>query len=147
MAMDTAYISAFAALAGSAIGGLTSFFSSWLGQSAQRKAQLTLLDKTRREELYRDFVDRAASLYIDALTRDTPDLSQAITLYALISRMRVLSSPRVVEQAHSVALLIIETYSQTNKTFHDIQTMVSTDGLDPLRGFADACRQELHGLP
>jgi hypothetical protein len=97
--MDTAYLSALAALAGTAVGGLTSFFSSWLGQSAQFKAQLFLQEKGHRQELYRDFVDEASRLYIDALTNDQPDLPKAIALYALVSRMRILSSPKLVEEA------------------------------------------------
>src|SRR5208282_2434369 len=71
--MDTAYLSALAALAGTAFGGLTSFFGSWLGQSAQFKAQLFLQEKGRRQELYRDFVEEASKVYIDALTNDQPD--------------------------------------------------------------------------
>src|SRR5271167_4938997 len=97
--MDVAYLSAVAALAGSAVGGLTAFLSSLLGRNAQLRAQLFLNDKGSRQELYRDFVDRASMLYIEALTIDKPDLSRAIALYALISRMRIVSSPRVVEEA------------------------------------------------
>ena len=37
--MEAAYISAFAALAGTAIGGLTSFVTSWVTQHGQVKAQ------------------------------------------------------------------------------------------------------------
>ena len=74
--MDTAYLSALAALAGTAVGGLTSFFGSWLGQSAQFKAQLFLQEKGRRQELYRDFVEEASKVYIDALTNDQPDIVQ-----------------------------------------------------------------------
>ncbi len=37
--MDAAYISALAALTGTAIGGLTSFATSWTTQHAQFKAQ------------------------------------------------------------------------------------------------------------
>src|ERR1700747_3583726 len=65
--MNPAYLLALAALSGSAVGGLTSFFSSWLGQSAQLRAQVFLQEKGRRQELYRDFVDEASRLYIDAL--------------------------------------------------------------------------------
>ena len=36
--MDPAYISAIAALAGSAIGGLTSLAASWLSQNVQARA-------------------------------------------------------------------------------------------------------------
>lgn len=86
--MDSAYLSALAALAGSAIGGATSFLSSWLSHGAQLRSQLVLYDKGRRQELYREFVDEASRLYIDALVRDTPDLSKTINLYALIRSQR-----------------------------------------------------------
>jgi hypothetical protein len=144
-AVDTAYVSALAALAGSVIGGLTSFFSSWLSQGAQLKAQLFVHDKGRRQELYRDFVDEASRSYIDALTRDTPDLSKTIALYALISRMRILSSPTVIEEADKVARLIVDSYPEPNKTFDDLRLMLNRNALNPLHSFSDACREELCG--
>ncbi len=116
--MDTAYLSA---LAGTAVGGLTSFFGSWLGQSAQFKAQLFLQEKGRRQELYRDFVEEASKVYIDALTNDQPDLSKTIVLYALLSRMRILSSPKVVEEADKVVRLIVDSYPRPNKTFSELR--------------------------
>jgi hypothetical protein len=143
--VDAAYLSATAALAGSAVGGLTSFISSWFGQGAQLRAQLFLHDKGRRQELYREFVDEASRSYIDALTRDTPDLSKTIALYALISRMRVLSSPKVIEEADKVARLIVDSYPEKNKTFSDLRVMMKQHALDPLRGFSEACREELRG--
>ena len=63
--MDLAYLSALAGLTGSAIGGATSFFASWLGQGNQLRAQLLLNDKGNRQEVYREFVNEASSLYID----------------------------------------------------------------------------------
>jgi hypothetical protein len=141
--MDTAYLSALAALAGTAVGGLTSFFSSWLGQSAQLKAQLLLQEKGHRQELYRDFVEEASRLYIDALTNDQPDLSKTIALYALVSRMRILSSPKVVEEADKVARLIVDSYPKPNKTFSELRAMMDEHSLDPLRDFSEYCREEL----
>ena len=145
--MDTAYLSALAALTGTAVGGLTSFFSTWLAQNAQFKAQLFLHDKGRRQELYRDFVDEASQLYIDALTNDQPNLSKTITLYALVSQMRFRSSPKVIEEAEKVARLILETYPKPNKTFSELRDMAHDmaheRSLDPLRRFAESCREEL----
>ncbi len=147
--MDTAYLSALAALAGTAVGGLTSFLGSWLGQSAQAKAQLFLHDKGRRQELYREFIDAASQLLIHALTSDQPDLPKAIAVYALISRMRVISSPKVIEEAEKVARQILDTYPNPNKTFselHDMaRTMAREPSLDLLRCFSESCREELQG--
>jgi hypothetical protein len=141
-AVDVAYLSATAALSGSAIGGLTSFLASWVSQNAQTRAQLLASDRLRRQEFYRAFTEDASSLYIDGLTRDTPDLSKTIGLYALISRMRVLSSPRVIEEAEKVALQIVESYPKPNRTFGDLREMIHEHALDPLRGFSEACREE-----
>ena len=144
--MNVAALSALAALAGSAIGGLTSFLSSWVSQSAQLKAQLFLRDKTGRQKLYRSFVEEASRLYIDALTHDAPDLSKTVTLYALISRMRVLSSPTVVAEAEKIARLIVDSYPEPNRTFTELRQMMDVNAFDPLRGFAESCREELQAL-
>jgi hypothetical protein len=60
------------------------------------------------------------------LTKDAPDLSKTIRLFALISRMGILSSLDVVEQADSVARMIVDTYPQPNKTFHELRHMVES---------------------
>jgi len=64
----------------------------------------------------------------------------------MIGRMRVLSSLKVVEEADKVARLIIETYLAPNKTFRDAWDMVENHAVDPLRGFSEACREELRRL-
>ena len=107
--MDTAYVSAFAALAGATIGGLTSFLTSWLTQRAQARAQQLTHKLTRREELYKDFVEEASKLYADSLVHDTPDVSQLIRLYAMIAMMRALSPTTIVENADKVARMIVNT--------------------------------------
>ena len=65
--MDAAYISAFAALAGSAIGGLTSFATSWTTQHAQARTQRLAAERDARAALFGRFLDEAARLYSDAL--------------------------------------------------------------------------------
>jgi len=64
---------------------------------------------TRREELYRDFIEKASKLYADSLVRETSDISQLVNLYAMVSRMRVLSSTATVEHAAKVAQIIVNT--------------------------------------
>jgi hypothetical protein len=144
--MDSAFISALAALAGAAIGGLTSFATSWVTQQAQAKAQRLAHKLTRREELYKDFIEEASKLYADSLIRDTPDVSQLVRLYALINLMRVVSSTRIVEDADKVARMIVNSYLAPNKTFPELRDMVNSGAMDPLRDFSEACREEIHRL-
>ena len=144
--MNPAYLSTLAALSGSAVGGLTSFLSSWLGQSTQLRAQVFLNDKSRRQELYREFVDEASKGYIDSITTNTPDLTRLVALYALISRMRSLSSLKVIEEAEKVAQLIVRSYPEPNMTFADLRPMITAKAIDPLRSFSESCREELERL-
>lgn len=77
--MDSAYFSAFAALAGSIIGGLTSLSTTWLTQHSQLDAQRSARNLERRETLYRDFIDEAARLYVDAFEHDKTQLSNSFS--------------------------------------------------------------------
>jgi len=142
--MDPAYISAIAALAGSLIGGLTSLAASWLNQHVQFSAQQRVSDQARREELYKSFIEEASKWYADAYVHDKAEVSNLVGLYALVSRMRVLSSPRVVENADQVVRKIIETYLAPNKTFRDVKEILDNDAMNPLREFSNACREDLH---
>ena len=101
--MDVAYISALSALAGSVVGGFTSTFTTWLTQRAQARAGQLAHEIVRREDLYRDFIMAASKTYGDALVSSEPRLPELVGLYALISRMRVLSEPRTVACAAPMA--------------------------------------------
>ena len=63
----------------------------------------------------------------------------------MVSRMRVLSSPEVVENADMVVRIIIETYLAPNKTFNDVTEILDDKAINPLRTFSMACREELWG--
>ena len=141
--MDPAYISAFAALAGSAVGGLMSLATSWLTQHVQFRTQQLARDITGREELYKDFIKEASKLYADAYEHNQAEISKFVKLYALVSRMRVLSSPKVIENADRVVRAIIETYRAPNKTFYDVTEILDNDVMNPLREFSSVCREEL----
>ncbi len=108
--MDASVISAVAALAGAAIGGLTSVFASWLTQHAQARAQWFAQDKLRRQELYKEFIEAASKSYIDAVQFDKEDIPALLELYVRVGRMRILSTPKVVQSAEFVARRIVDTY-------------------------------------
>jgi hypothetical protein len=144
--MDSASISAFAALGGALIGGLTSFAASWVTQQTQVKAQHLSHKLTRREDLYKDFIEEASKLYADSLIHDTPDVSQLIRLYAMISMMRAISPSTIVQNADKVARMIVNTYLEPNKSIPELRDMVNSGAMDPLRDFSEACREEFHTL-
>ena len=143
--MDSASISAFAALGGSSSSvGLTSFAASWVTQKTQVKAQQLSHKLTRREELYKHFIEEASRLYADSLVHETPDISQLIGLYAMISMMRTISPSTIVQYADKVARMIVNTYLAPNKSLPELRDMVNSGAVDPLRDFSEACREEFH---
>jgi len=144
--MDAATISALAALGGAFIGGLTSFATSWLTQQRQAKAQQLAHQLTKREELYRVFIEEASKLHADSLVRETPEVSQLVKLYSMMSLMRVISSTRIVQDADKVIRTIVNTYTGPNKTFPELRDMVNSGTIDLLRDFSEACRDEIRRL-
>ena len=143
--MDAAYLSAMAALAGSTIGGVTSLGASWLSHHVQFSAQRRLTELARREELYGQFIDEASKWYVDAYANNQPAMQNLVKLYALVSKMRLLSSPAVVASADRVMSVIIETYLAPNKAFADVKELLKRDAVNPLREFGNTCREELLG--
>ena len=143
--MDAAYLSAISALAGSVIGGLTTGFTTWLSQRSQARAGMIAHDLARREDLIRDFILAASKTYGDAIANSDPKMPELVDLYAMISRMRVLNMPRSVVCADNVMRSIVDTYFAPNRTVADLRELVKTGGgVDPLRDFAEAAREELH---
>jgi hypothetical protein len=141
--MDVAYISALAALAGSVVGGMTSTGTTWLSQRAQARAGQLAHEMTRREELYRDFIIAASKAYGDALVSSEPKLSDLVDLYSMISRMRVVSSQRTVACADKIMLTIIDTYFSPNHSVRELRDLIKAGaGIDPLREFSEAARDE-----
>jgi hypothetical protein len=144
--MDPAYVSAFAALGGSVIGGVTSLAAAWLTQRQQASVQVLLQEKTRRQDLYKQFIEDASQLYADALIHDQTPIPPIVNLYALASKIRVVSSPGVAESADNVVRMIVNTYVLPNKSLPELHDMVAKEALDPLRDFSEACHDELDAL-
>jgi hypothetical protein len=142
--MDVAYISALSALAGSAVGGFTSTATTWLTQRAQARAGQLAHEFARREDLYRDFIMAASKTYGDALVSSEPQLPELVALYAMISRMRVLSTPRTVACADKIMLAIIDTYFSPNHSVRELRDLIKSGaGIDPLKDFSEAAREEV----
>ena len=140
--MSASIISALAALAGSVIGGLTSVLASLLAQRTQARVQWIAQEKTRRQELYTEFMEEASKCYIDALQHDKGDIPALVNVYTKIARMRVISSPNVIETAEQIGRKILDTYLESDRTFLELREMVHSKSIDLLSAFGEACREE-----
>ena len=145
--MDAAYLTALSALAGSIVGGATSGFGGWLNQRSQARAGQRAHEVLRRGELYKDFIIAASKAYGEALVSSEPQIQDLVALYAMVSRMRAVSWPQIIDCADNIMRMTIETYFAPNKTIRDLNDTIKTGtGLDPLKQFSEIVREELRLL-
>jgi hypothetical protein len=142
--MDLLYIPALASFSGSASGTLASVITQWVTQRRRARVHRTQRATSQREELYKSYIEEASRLYADALVKDKSEVSELVDLYALIARMKILSSDAVIEAAEKAGRLILETYLSPNREFVDLPELIRE--MDPLRDFSEACRYELQSI-
>ena len=143
--LNPASISALAAIFGSLAGALASSVSTWITQRHQDRRDLVAKRLFHREQLYSDFITESARVLVDALEHNEGDPKNLIPAYALLSRIRLSSSPEVLAAAEGVVREVIGTYAKPNLTPEEIQFRATT-GDDPLRRFSDICRVELDSM-
>jgi hypothetical protein len=145
--MDVAYLSALSALGGSVVGGLTSGIATWLSQRAHARAGQLAREMSRRDDLYKDFIVAASKAYGEAILCNEPQIQELLAVYAMISRMRVVSSPRTVLCAEKIMETTIGTYFAPNKTIREVHELMRNGvEIDPLKAFSEAAREELRAF-
>lgn len=140
--MNGASVSAIAALAGSAIGGLASVATTWLTQHHQDHSQRAAQESARRERLFGEFIEQASKLYMDALTNSLEDPAKMVGIYAVVGKMRLFAAPATLLEAERVLEIIVETYYKPPLDLHQTH-LPSGSKYDVLRSFTQACRAEL----
>ena len=140
--MDTS----LATLLGAAIGGLTSMLATWLTHRTQARSQWLERDVLHRQDLYKEFIEAAARSYVHVLQNEQADIPGLVDLYAKIDRMRILSSIKVVDIAERFARKIVDTYSEPNKSFVELQEMINSSSVNLMREFSTAAREEFGTL-
>ena len=95
---------------------MTSGLTTLLNQSARARAEQIRHDLGRREDLVKDFIVAASKIYGKALVASEPQAPDLVTLYSMVSRMRMLAMARSVASVEDVMLVIIETYLEPSKT-------------------------------
>jgi len=144
--LDTAFASALFGLVGVAIGGLTSFVTSWFILRAQLREKHRESERGKREGIFTQFIDEAARLYGDALSHEKDDIADMVKLYAIMAHMRLISSEKVIAAAEKTMHAITEAYLAPNRSLHEMHALAGRGGLDFLIEFSMACREELAAL-
>jgi hypothetical protein len=141
-ATQSAAITALAVIAGSIVGGLASFLTTFFTQRNQAHRDLLSRDVVHREELYSQFIKEAANLYVDSLAKTLENPASLVGMYALLGRIRLVSSDTVLAAAEKCADSIVDAYRRPPVTFEDVYKGFRENHVDPLKEFTKACREE-----
>jgi hypothetical protein len=144
MTMDGPAIVAVAALAGSLIGGCSSVAAAFIGQRVQARWRRLGAELEERERLYGLFIEEAVRLFIDSIQQSHNDPVKIMRLYSKVARIRLTSSNQVLQAAEKIAKKVLESYEQPPDNPVNVLARFANgqDSLDPLREFAEACREE-----
>lgn len=145
--MDQTFLSALIGLSGAVVGSGASFATTYVTRQAELREQRLERDRKARQQLYAAFVSEASRLYGDALTHEKDDVADLVAAYALLSQMRLFASAAVLNAAEDALAAIVASYQQPNLALHELHVFASRGGMDPLQGFAQACRAELTRSP
>lgn len=141
--MEPQYVSALAALAGSVVGGFTSFATTFFNQRSQSRANRIAKEIAKRETLYGNFVDEASRVLADAVSNNFDDPTKLVPLGALLNRMRMCSSPEVLSAAERVLASVMKISFAENHTLRDYTEEMLHAQMEPLISFSTTCRREL----
>jgi hypothetical protein len=141
--MNQSLMTGFFAVIGSLAGGSTSIVAAWLSQRAQGRREMTRALLVRRERLYSDFIGECSTLLIDALDHELDDSTKFRDVYALLNRIRLLSSAAVIAAADHTLSTIMQRYAAPSLTKAQMHSIALARTHDPLRPFSEACRAEL----
>ena len=144
--MDSAIVSAMAAVLGSLVGGSATMGTAWITQKTATKRELIQREMRKRETLYAEFIAECGKLLVDAFTHtlDKPEI--LLPAYALLNRVRLTASPPVLRMAESLLQDITDQFFEGNLTVHELRALARSDEADPLKPFGEACRAELAAI-
>ena len=144
--MDNAIVSAMAGVLGSLVGASTTIATGWITQKTLNERELMRAEIDKRERLYGDFIRECSKLIVDAYGHALEGPEKLLSAYALLNRIRLSASDVVLAQAEQILVWITEQYFSPNLSTEDMRALIHSLGNDPLKPFAEACRDELKSI-
>ena len=144
--MDTALVGAMSAVMGSLVGGSASVVTTWMAQKTLNRREVLREELRKREALYGEFIGECAKLFMDAFTHALEKPETLLPVFALINRIRLCSSRKVLAEAERLLGRLTDQYFANNMTVEELRKLAHTEQADPLSAFGEACRAELKSL-
>ena len=141
--MDSGILATFSALAGTAIGAVSSLATTWMTTNAQARAARVAAERSKREDVYGRFMDELARLYASALNNVGIDYERLTTAYALSGRIALYASQPVADAADRAMRYIVDLSLGPTRSAKEMREMMEKADANVIAAFASACRREL----
>jgi hypothetical protein len=141
--VDANLITALAGVLGSVTGASAAIATTWIAQKSQTVRERAKWETRRRETLYGDFINEASRLIADAFDHTLDNPETLVKLYAILGRIRLVSSEAVLVAAEEVSDRIVKLYAEPNRKIDEIFTTLHGGEAEVFKRFSDACRVEL----
>lgn len=140
--LTVAVISAGAALLGSLVGGVISYFTTKDATLRQWKQSLVLRELERKELLYSEFIGECARMILSSIDKKESAGVAFANLYTLLGKIRMMSSKEVYTAAEALSKHCTAVHSHDGKTDADTGKSI----FDARNRFTEIARTELEGL-
>ena len=145
--MDTTIVTALTGLFGSLLGGSASVATAWVTQRTSNKRKEFHAEFTRREALYGQFINECSAHVLHSYEESLDKSEKLLSIYALLNRIRLCASDRVLNAAERALAAISEQYFKPNLSFDEVRALIREGAkADPLKPFAEASRAELKSM-
>ena len=145
--MDSTFVTAMAGVLGSLVGGSATAATAWVTARTHGKRQLIAAEMKKREALYGEFIKECCERAMDSFKRSLDKPEILLKTYELLNRIRLCASDTVLQEAERAMAEIMNQYSASNLSLDEMRAVMSKGAtVDPLRPFAEACRDELKAM-
>jgi hypothetical protein len=133
--MDANLITALAGVLGAASGASAAIATTWISQKSQTIRERAKSETRKRETLYGDFITEASQRLADAFDHSLDKPETLEKLYAILGRIRLVSSDAVLAAAEECCDRIVKLYAKPNRTMAEIFTTLHNGELKVFKHF------------
>ncbi len=141
--MNPNLITALAGVLGSLSGASAAIATTWISQKSQTIRERAKSETRKRETLYGEFIMEASQQLANAFDHSLDKPETLVKLYAILGRIRLVSSDAVLSAAEECCDRVVDLYAKPNRTMAEIFATLHSGEFEALKRFSDACRVEL----
>jgi hypothetical protein len=141
--VDANLITGLAGALGAMSGASAAIATTWISQTSQTIRERAKWETRKRETLYGDFITEASQQLANAFDHSLDKPETVVKLYAILGRIRLVSSDAVLTAAEECCDRVVDLYAKPNRTMTEIFTTLHSGEFEFLKHFSDACRLEL----